>query len=191
MSEPGIKLSQSKITQTLDLNDLVGSDISGDERLVTRIGQAVIDYMDERVENGMGIGRTKLKSPYSKEYADSLDFKAAGKSKGHVNMRLSGDMMASVDLLEVDGSKITIGIEDSEQAAKAYGHQTGFKGHPTLEGTGNKREFFGVTKDELKKHVLKEFERDIKLSSVTSASEENKLINAVRGIRTLADLLGG
>ena len=147
--------------------------------------------MDQRVENGMGLGRQRLKSPYSKEYQDSLEFKAAGKSKGHVNMRLSGDMMAAVDLLEVDGARITYGIEDSEQAAKAYGHQTGFKGHPTLEGTGNKREFFGITTDELKKYVLKEFEQDIKTSSASNTNQEQGLINAVRSLKTLADFFGG
>jgi phage gpG-like protein len=187
MSEPGIKLSKSKVTQTIDLNKIVGSDISADELLVNRIGQAIIDYMDERVDDGKGLGEVKLKSPYSDSYAESLDFKAAGKSKSDVNMKLSGDMMGSIDLLKVDGSKLTIGIDDPDQAIKAYGHQTGFEGHPHIKGP--KRPFFGVTPDEIKKKILPEFKDEIKAKRVTSAEEQNRLINFIRGIRTLGDLL--
>lgn len=189
MSEPGIKLSQSKITQTIDLNKLVGADISDDEQLVIKIGQKIIDYMEERVDEGKGYDREKLKSPYSTSYSESLEFKAAGKSRNDVNMKLSGDMMASIDILKTDGSKITIGIDDEEQAAKAYGHMTDFKGHPTLAGKGNRRPFFGVTPEELKEYVLSEFKDEIKAKKVTSASEINKLISFIRGMRTLGDFL--
>jgi hypothetical protein len=189
LAEPGIKLSQSKVTQTIDLNEVVGSDISADEVLVTKIGQAIIDYMEERVEDGLGLNRVKLKSPYSKSYSESLDFVAAGKSRNDVNMKLSGDMMGSIDLIKTDGSVITIGIDDEAQAVKAYGHQTGFKGHPTLDSPKNKRPFFGVTNKELKDYVLKEFKDEIAAKKVTSAEETNRLINFIRGIRTLGDLL--
>ena len=161
------KATLEKLSQTINLNEVVGSDISGDEKLVTKIGQAIIDYMDTRVEDGLGLGRKKLKSPYS---------------KGHVNMRLSGDMMASVDILETIGSKVTIGIE-GDQAPKAFNHQTG--------DTLPKREFFGVTKDEIKKYILDEFKDEIKAKKVSSASEINQTISAIRGIRTLADFFGG
>ena len=187
MSEPGIKLSKSKVTQTIDLNKIVGSDISSDELLVSRIGQAIIDYMDTRVEDGKGLGEVKLKSPYSDSYSESLDFKAAGKSKNQVNMRLSGDMMGSIDLLATDGSKLTIGIDNPDQAIKAYGHQTGFEGHPFIKGP--KRPFFGVTPDEIKKKILPEFKDEIKAKRVTSAEEQTRLINFIRGIKTLGDLL--
>jgi len=189
LSEPGIKLSKSKITQTIDLNEVVGSDISSDEILVTKIGQAIIDYIDTRVEDGMGLGREKLKSPYTKDYSESLDFKAAGKSRGKVNMSLSDDMMSSIDIVETKGAKITYGITDSEQAVKAYGHQTGFSGHPTIPEGKYKRPFFGVTKEEIKKYILDEFKDEIKAKKVTSTSEINKVIGELRGRRTLADLL--
>lgn len=176
------KATLDKVSQTINLNEVVGSDISSDEKLVSKIGQAIIDYMDQRVEDGLGYGRKKLKSPYSKSYASSLNFTAAGKSKNHVNMRLSGDMMSSIDLLDTSGAEITLGIEGSE-APKAFNHQTG--------DTVPKREFFGVTKDEIKKYVLDQFKDDINAKKVTSVSEQNKLIGAVRGIRTLADFFGG
>lgn len=188
MSEPGIKLSKRKITQTIDLNEVVGSDISSDEILVTKIGQAIIDYIDTRVEDGMGLGREKLKSPYSKSYSESLNFKAAGKSRSHVNMRLSNDMMAAIDIVEKKGAKITYGITDPEEAAKAYGHQTGFEGHPTIPEGKYKRPFFGVTKDEIKKYILDEFKDEINAKKVTSAEGIKKVIGELKGKLTLADL---
>lgn len=177
-----VKATLDKVSQTINLNEVIGSDISSDEKLVTKIGQAIIDYMDTRAEDGLGLGRKKLKSPYSKGYSESLDFVAAGKSKNKVNMRLSGDMLASIDILETKGATLTIGIEGSE-APKAFNHQTG--------DTLPKREFFGVTKDEIKKYILDEFSSEIKAKKNTSSDEQTKLINSIRGIRTLADFFGG
>lgn len=176
------KASLDEVSQKFDLNEIVGQDISGDEQLVMAIGQKIIDYMEERVDDGLGYGRAKLKSPYSDAYSDSLNFKAAGKSKTDVNMKLSGDMMASIDILDVNGSKITIGIDDPDQAPKAFNHQTG--------DTVPRRPFFGVTKAELKEYVLNEFKDEIKAKRTTSAEEQSRLISAIRGIRTLAEFLG-
>jgi len=176
------KATLEKVSQTIDLNEIVGSDISKDEKLVTKIGQSIIDYIGQRVEDGLGYGRKKLKSPYSKAYASSLDFTAAGKSKNHVNMRLSGDMLAAIDITETNGAKVTIAIE-GDQAPKAFNHQTG--------DTLPKREFFGVTKDEVKKYILEEFKDEIQAKKVTSAAEINALTNKIREIKTIADLFGG
>lgn len=181
MSEPGIVVTKSKLTQTIDLNDVVGSDISSDEVLVNRIGQAIIDFMDDRSLDGKGFNGQKLKAPYSDSYADSLNFKASGKSKNDVNMRLSGDMMGSIDLLKVDGSKLVIGIDDPDQAIKAFNHQTG--------DTVPKRPFFGVSSEELKKKILPEFKKEIEAKKVTSFESQTSLINFIRGIKTLGDLL--
>lgn len=181
MSRKGFELTQEIVSQTIDLNDVVGSDISEDEVLVNRIGQAIIDFMDERSMQGKGYNGQNLKAPYSDAYADSLNFKAAGKSKNQVTMRLSGDMMASIDILKVDGSKLVIGIDDPDQAPKAYNHQTG--------DTVPKREFFGVSTEELKKKILPEFKKEIQAKKVTSAEELNKMVSFIRGIKTLGDLL--
>lgn len=177
-----LTLNEQEVSQQIDLNKLVGSDISSDEQLVLKIGQKIIDYMEERVDEGLGYNRKKLEPEYSDEYADSLPFKAAGKSKTDVNMKLTGDMMASIDIIEVNGSMITIGIDDPDQAPKAFNHQTG--------DTVPKRPFFGVTHKELKEYVLSEFKDEIKAKRTTSAEEQSRLISAIRGIRTLAEFLG-
>lgn len=188
MSDSLIRLSITKISQEIDLNKIIGKDISKNEKLVLKIGQAIIDYMNERVSNGMGVDRVKLKSPYSKSYSKSLDFIAAGKSKSDVNMSLSGDMMASIDIIKIDGGKVTIGIEAEDQAVKAYGHQTGFKGHPVL-GKKFRRPFFGVTENEVKKFIISDFTSEISARKTTSAVEENKMANEIKSKKTLASLL--
>lgn len=188
-----IDLKKNKVSQTIDLNELLDSDISGDTVLVREIGQAIIDYMEERVDSGKGLNGVKLKSPYSKAYSESLDFKAAGKSPTDVNMKLSGDMMASIDIISEDGATIEIGIDDSDQAIKAYGNQTGFEGHPTIKGP--KRPFFGVSVDELKTKILPKFQAKINASEVTKASElfaeqQTIALEAATTLR-LSDIFGG
>lgn len=146
--------------------------------------------MDERVDSGKGLNGVKLKSPYSKAYSDSLNFKAAGKSSTEVNMKLSGDMMSSIDLLSEDGATIEIGIDNETQAIKAYGNQTGFEGHPTIKGP--KRPFFGVSVDELKTKILPKFQDKINASEVTKASElfAEKQTEAIKEVRRIFDIFG-
>lgn len=192
MAEPGIKLRKTRIEQKLNLADIIGKDISADRVLVRKIAQGIIDYMVDRAKDGKGIGRRDLKSPYSKAYAESLAFKAAGKSRNNVNMTLSGDMLRSIDILEEDGASVTIGIDDPIDAPKAYGHQTGFEGHPTIPQGKYRRRFFGVTSDEIKKEIIPKFKDDIDRSvgtrAVTSLETQEAAIEFVQGIRNLGQL---
>jgi phage gpG-like protein len=152
------------VEQEIDLSDVFDVDLSEADGLKEALGQAIIDHMAKRAQGGDGVlidskGKgtpKKLKSPYSDDYEDSLEFKAAGKSKGDVNMTLTGDMLASMDVISTDGSTLVIGFSDSEQAAKAHGHMTGANGSGRLP----KREFFGISRDELE-DIAKEFEADI------------------------------
>lgn len=144
------RVTKQIIEQEIDLEDVFGIDLAEAPRAFKEsFAQAVIDTILERTERGNGLrfdsrGRATqvvLKSPYSKEYAESLEFKAAGKSKGRVNMTLTGDMLASVDVLGISGNKIRIGIEDGTQVLKAFNHITG--------DTVPSRPWFGVSTKEL------------------------------------------
>ena len=159
MAAPIIK--KSKTSQKINLKEEFGIDFRGRDSLKQALGQAIIDRIVSRTESGQGMSfgfsgsgtPVKLKSPYSKAYAKSDDFKAFGKSRGNVNMTLTGDMLASIDLLKIDGNTIEVGINDSEEALKSYNHNTG--------DTVPKRPFFGVNKKELKE-IRREFSSDIK-----------------------------
>lgn len=151
------KISKRLIEQEIDLEEVFGVDFTGKPALREIIGERIIDYIKTRTENGEGVkfgesGKgtpVKLKSPYSDSYAESPDFKAFGKSRSKVNMRLTGDMLELMDVTKQSSNTITIGWRDTEQIPKAYNHLVG--------DTVPERPFFGVTKSE-----VKELARDLK-----------------------------
>lgn len=149
----GLKVSLDVFQQTIDLNEITGKPVNKDANLQTEMAQAIVDYIVERASKGRGIGGEKLKSPYSPSYAASLDFKAAGKSKSKVDMTLTGDMLSSVEPIEIKGKKVVIGIADDSQIPKAYNHQVG--------DTLPKRPWFGVTEEEILENVIPKFKKDL------------------------------
>lgn len=140
----------------------------------------------ERAESGKGLefssnGNAKtvtLKSPYSKQYADSLDFKAAGKSKGKVNMTLTGDMLASIQVEDRPGNKIAIVIDGEKEILKAYNHLTG--------DTVPKRPFFGASKTDVKE-TIHDFQEEID----SIETREGSRTAEQRRRSELLDILGG
>lgn len=106
------------------------------------VGQAIIDQIRENASSGLNRKGKKFRgraAKYSQQYAESLEFKAAGKSKNNVNMTLTGDMLTNMDVVKETRDTIVIGFADSEEAKKAHGHITGAKDGPRV-----KRDFFGL-----------------------------------------------
>ena len=151
VKKPTFNRSKKTAKQTINLKSVFGVDFAGKPELRDAIGQAIIDKQRERTNKNLkyspGPGRPgKLKPDYSPSYVKSLEFRAAGKKKGDVNMELTGDMLGFWDLID-DGKNskntITQGWDDSTENAKAFRHNTGDKKMP-------KRPFFGITDSELK-----------------------------------------
>lgn len=132
------KLSQSEIYQEIDLGDLLGRKPTRDE--AQAFAQEAIERIIERSQSGQDINGRKFKE-YTKDYAEEK-----GVSRGDVDMTLFGDMLLSIDS-RISGDRVRIEIP-SDEAPKAYGHISGFKGHPTIPQGKYKRDFFGLTKDE-------------------------------------------
>jgi len=157
----GLKIKKNNVEQTINLKETFGIDFRGKNNLKELIGQAIIDRIVERSEAGDGVKisadgsgvEVKLQAPYSETYADSLDFKAAGKSKDTVNMTLTGDMLGLLDIKRIKGNSITIGWNDKNENAKSFNHMVG--------DTVPQRLFFGVSNEELT-DIKKDFELDIK-----------------------------
>lgn len=159
-------LEEDLVAQDFDLEKITGRDFSENEELLFDIGDAVADHIRERAAAKKGLGGKPLPAPYSKEYAKSADFKLFGKDEKIVNMRLTGDMLDSIEIIEAEGSQLRVGIAD-ENAPKAHGHMTGKNGTvPKME-----RKFFGLTPDELK-GVLKKFKSEIKELPKAGRSQE-------------------
>jgi hypothetical protein len=192
MAKPsGLKVTYDDVSQTIDFSEVAGVDLTGNQILIREMSQAVIDFIVERAQSGKGIGGKTLKKPYSKAYSESLDFKAAGKSKNDVNMTLSGDMLGAIDVLEEDGPTVKIGFADTTDNVKAYGHMSGFEGHPYISGP--KREFFGVTKAELKEKILSQFKDDIQEIKRTNRTDNEQDVETqsalIRTARRITDFI--
>lgn len=147
----GLKLTEAEVSQTIDLKEVFGVSLVGNEALKQQIGQALIDRIIERTESNLDVNGKNLK-PYSKEYIESDDFKAFDKSENDVNMTLTGNMLGTLDIVDTSGSKIKLGWDDATENAKAYNHNVG--------DTVKKRQFFGVTKSDIEM-VKKEFKNEV------------------------------
>jgi hypothetical protein len=117
-----------------------------DKSLRDEIADLAIEKIVERTDKGLdknGVPFTK----YSKAYMNSLDFKNAGKSK-RPNLQLSGDMLASIEVLDSTRNWVEIGFEKgSEENGKADGNIRGTYGKPTP--VGPKRDFLGIKDSDL------------------------------------------
>lgn len=185
MSSPIFK--KRKVEQTINLQETFGVSFKGMRSLREALGEAILTKIRKRSESGKGMSfrgdrgtPVTLKKPYSKEYSKSLDFKAFGKSRGKVNMTLTGDMLGLMDIKKQTGESITIGWDEQDENAKAYNHSVG--------DTVPRRPFFGVSKKELAE-IKKDFSSEIK-SAIRTRNEEGRKAFESRVAGLLA-LIGG
>lgn len=129
----------------VDLKEVFGRTIPRSEDLKQAIGQSLIDKIVERTKSGKDKDGKKF-NKYSKSYIQSEKFKAFGKSAGDVNLTLTGDMLGFMDIIKIEGNKLTIGWDDDEESSKAFQNIT----RPTNKGKGKPRDFFDLRPSELK-----------------------------------------
>lgn len=162
----GLKLSENEVSQTIDLKELFGTSLSGSQALKEAIAQDIIDLIVERTESGKSVTGGNLKKPYSKQYQESLEFEVFGKEANEVNMKLTGNMLGTLDVLENSGSKIKIGWNDGTESAKAYNHNVG--------DTVPKRPFFGINQTELNQ-IKKKYEPVVEREANQLQSEQDRI----------------
>lgn len=162
------KNSLDEVSTDINLKELLGG-LSKDRDVREAFFQLAVEKMVDRINTGRDVNGVLFKK-YSKEYKDSLAFNAFDKSTT-VNMQLSGDMLAAVNIINQDASKIKVGINNDE-APKAYNHQVG--------DTLPQREWFGWKDSELKS-IAKEFR---------PATDGEPSLNDVQIINLLDRLLG-
>lgn len=126
-------------------------------------GERYIDEILNRLDDGKGKDGS-LKS-YSKAYKKSFAYQAYNKSST-VNLKLTGDMRADINVVGTSATSVTIGFTDKEQEAKAIGH---------IKGRGNlpKRDFWGLPKKE-EENLLKEMIREFEANNVSFEEEPPK-----------------
>jgi hypothetical protein len=137
------------VTKKIEL-DLDGLNDNQKDVLKTRVGNYVVNEILRYVSSGnspvKGNGRFKS---LNKKYADEQ--KGGNRTP---NLELFGDML---DALEFKKTKdgVEIGVFDPQEADKALGHNSGFEGHPYLEGKAPKRQFIPDEDQDFKQNIRK------------------------------------
>lgn len=104
-------------------------------------GKMVIDTIIERTQSGIDKDGIKFEA-YSKTYINSDVFKIYRKSAGQVDLKLTGEMLASLTVAPT--SEFAIELIGDENKAKAHGHKYGIG---KKSGRKVKRDFLGLPLD--------------------------------------------
>lgn len=151
---------------------VVDRGFSEDDR--RRIGEAIVEHIVTRTKKGLGVGGKKLQGPdgdgkYSQAYKDHRDFKAAGKSGSTVNLTLTGDMLTSLEVVDVSQPGfIVLGFTDEDDNDKAAF---------MLEKNYN---FFGIDETE-KRKILQRFGQPSPIPNIDESIVRNFLRRAFGG----------
>lgn len=141
-------------------------------------GKRIADKILERTNDGIDKNGRSFKA-YAESYKKSLTFKIHGKDPGTVNLKLSGEMQAALDVTKTTSSAVILGFTDSELDKRASYH--------VREGVRTKRgkvfrDFFGLPDKEqmdILEGVISDFNNDSAIfdSLSTIEDESSSLIN--------------
>lgn len=109
-----------------------------------RIGEAIIRFIQERTMKGKGIGGQTFRNSsgravYSQNYVETREFQISGKSRSRINLSLTGDMLDSIEVVDVSTmGRVVIGIPDDQENDKSvFMREKGY-------------DFLGLSNDELR-----------------------------------------
>jgi hypothetical protein len=116
------------------------------------LGDLIVEHIYDRTNRGLDKNGREFPG-YSAAYKASLDFKNAGKSASKIDLQLSGDMMAALQLLKHKNGAIVVGFErGTEENAKAEGNILGTYGRDKPI-RGKKRDFLGIESRKLRELI--------------------------------------
>jgi hypothetical protein len=117
----------------------VPPNLDAEERLA--VAEGVIEFIKQRTDKGLDVNGNRF-APYSESYVESKDFELADKSKNEVNLRLTDEMMESMQVIDSGRGFITIGFESGTEANdKAVWQQR--------SDNGPSRQFLGIAEKDL------------------------------------------
>ena len=146
---------------------------SGLGRVAVDIGEAAVLHIRERTKSGLDKQGNALKHPYTRKYAQR-------KGQENVDLRLSGQMLGNLQVLEGAGSakvdttlggskvretrsgqamkardtQISIGFSDPTQAIKAYAH---ISGNSPRWRNEHQRDFMGLEEQWVVENIDRSF----------------------------------
>lgn len=112
-------------------------------------GMLAIDKIVSRTLKGLDKDGNPF-AGYSKSYRESLTFEIYKGSSTKVDLKLTGEMLASMEA-EAYWEGVLIQFVDAHNGAKAHGHITGMSGRKG----GKVRDFFGISDAEADEIMLK------------------------------------
>lgn len=157
------------------------------------IGSEMLDKIRELVAKGISpeTGETFKNNKYSAAYAKTFAFRRRGKDINDVNLKLSGDMLAAMEVL--DSSKdgqVKIGFdESSDEAGKAEGNQIGTYGSD--RASSSKARPFIKLNEKFVKQILKDYKAGSQTSQERATLKniaDNSLINTQTKVEGLSNL---
>jgi hypothetical protein len=166
---------QKSVELEVNLPELFPDQVVPDSsRLREAIGQEVIDIIRDRTQKDEKSWTGSSFKKYSDEYADSIEFKADGKSKDEPNLTASGDMLGLLTVLDSGNPGVVkVGWNDDLQSEKAHGHITG--------AVGVKRDFFGLNNGEIER-LRKKFADELPSApAATDISSTQRTQNFLEG----------
>jgi hypothetical protein len=129
------------------------------------LGRMIIDFIQDRTSKGKDISGANF-ARYSQSYKESADFETAGKS-GLVNLQLTGDTLASIEVLSHAPGSVTLGFEAGTQENDKAAWVSDNVGGPS-------RSFLGINAKDLQKVVAQYRELNPQV--------ENEISNQARSI---------
>lgn len=160
--------SQQKVTIQVPL------DLDANARAV--IADRIIDFILKRTDKGLDKNNKPFKQ-YSEQYVNSLDFKIAGKSKSKVNLKLTGDMLTDLEVLDTSVTGfITIGfLPGTEENDKAAWQRNNTRSYFP------KRDFLGITQKDLDA-IVRRYKQENPLESVVDTAIQEQAQSILSGI---------
>ena len=137
------------------------------------IADDVLEFIRERTEKGKDKNNKNFPG-YSESYRESLAYKVGKGRSGKVNLTLSGDMLAAMDLKKQGKGYIEIGFSSGSENDKAEGNILGTYGNQTPLPK-KQRDFLGIKPAELKK-ILKDHKAEATIAAKEAAAKAARAI---------------
>ena len=152
-------ISETEVSKTINLKRKL-SKIENKQAALDEVGEFIRDsILDHLGEASTPVSGGAYKATLSPDYKK---FKSKISGNTSANMELYGDMLDSLEYkIDESAGTVTIGIFDESEARKAYGHHTGFKGHPNakMRGNKNKRQFIPNSSQSFKDEITRGIQR--------------------------------
>ena len=143
----GIESPDSPVTKLVELN-LEGMSREAKTRAKNEAGRILVEEIQAHLD--------RSSSPVK-----GGDFKVRKKDGTRSILLEFGDMRDAIEFRRRQGDNIEVGIFKRSETPKAFGHNTDFRGHPSLGGTGNKRQFIPDENEDFKRTVTSRVKRAV------------------------------